>query len=83
MGGGESHGNNDGGGGRNRIGGAGTGMTWICGPSLSLSPSSLSYDVNSRDNLNEDHRPGRAERQCLLDIDVVGVRSIKEFQARQ
>jgi hypothetical protein len=43
----------------------------------------LSYDVDSRDDSNKDRRPGRAERQCLLDIDAAGVRRIKEFQARQ
>ena len=75
-----SHGDDDGGGGRDRVGGgAGTGTTWICGPSS----SSSSYDVDSRDDSNGYRRPGRSERQCLLDIDVAGVRSIKEFQARQ
>jgi guanylate kinase len=71
-GGGASQGDNNSGGGDNRFVGVGTGMTWICGPLLLSSTSSLSYDVNSHNDSKVDRHPGRAERQCLLDIDIVG-----------
>mmetsp|Transcript_3556 Transcript_3556/g.6870 ORF Transcript_3556/g.6870 Transcript_3556/m.6870 type:complete len:383 (-) Transcript_3556:453-1601(-) len=44
---------------------------------------SMTTTTTTGNDVNNAVRHGQQQRQCLLDIDVEGVRSIKEFQSRQ